>query len=178
MGTPSTCSGQDQTTETSAGPPLPYCYTCQPTKSLSSQQLSPPLFAGFAAGLIPNPLYLQIIFKVEVILNLESPHVGPLSDPPHPRGLDLKNTLLFFSDLLVPARNEPKCSQEALTDELVEVVAQSQSLVLHYIYMLFNYNFATYVNLFQALQREVIAGKVGKFIPYIFMEWMNLRANV
>jgi hypothetical protein len=44
--------------------------------------------------------------------------------------------------------------------------------------MLFNCNFATYVNLFQALQREVIAGKVGKFIPYIFMEWMNLRANV
>jgi hypothetical protein len=54
---------------------------------------------------IPNPLYLQIIFKVEVILNLESPHVGPLSDPPHPRGLDLKNAL------------------EALTDELVEVLA-------------------------------------------------------
>jgi hypothetical protein len=45
-------------------------------------------------------------------------------------------------------------------------------------YMLFNCNYATYVNLFQALQREVIAGKAGKFIPYIFMEWMNLRANV
>jgi hypothetical protein len=54
---------------------------------------------------IPNPLYLQIIFKVEAILNLASPHVGPLSDPPHPRGLDLKNTL------------------EDLTDELVEVVS-------------------------------------------------------
>ena len=68
--------------------------------------------------------------------------------------------------------------QKILTDEMVEAVALSQSPVLHYIYMLFNCNNATYVNLFQALQREVIAGKVGKFIPYIFMEWMNLRANV
>jgi hypothetical protein len=63
---------------------------------------------------LPNPLYLQIIFKVEAILNLASPHVGTLSDPPHPRGLHLKNTLLFFSNLFVPARNEPKCSPKKL----------------------------------------------------------------
>jgi hypothetical protein len=29
----------------------------------------------------------------------------------------------------------------------------------------------------QALSKDIITGAAGKFIPYIFMEWMNLRVN-
>jgi len=58
-----------------------------------SFSLSPP--AGF-----------QPLFKVEPILSLPSMLV--LSQILHtPSGLHLKNTIIFFSNLLVPARNEP-----------------------------------------------------------------------
>jgi hypothetical protein len=49
-------------------------------------------------------------FKVEPIKPLLL--VGPASDPPHLRGPLLKNTLFSFSIIMVPARDEPKCSTE------------------------------------------------------------------
>jgi hypothetical protein len=50
--------------------------------------------------LLSNLLGLLSLFKEWQTLPL--PHVGPVSDPSHPQSPHLKNTHLFFSNLLVP----------------------------------------------------------------------------
>ncbi len=50
----------------------------------------------------------KFLFKVKPIL--ARPFVSPAWDTPHPLGLPLNNTLLFYANLLVLGRNEQKCS--------------------------------------------------------------------
>ncbi len=86
--------------------PQPAAPTANP-----DQVAGPPLpSAAFAVQrVITNLLHLQPLRKVKSILS--RPFVGTASDPQHPmsRGPLLKNTLLSCSNLLVPARNKPKC---------------------------------------------------------------------
>jgi hypothetical protein len=64
------------------------------------------------------------------LFNLSCPLIDPISDPPHPRGLLLKNALISHSNplLFLQRISLNVLPIEALTDELMEAVAPNQSL--------------------------------------------------
>ncbi len=66
--------------------------------------------AGLSFSIFLYQLDFSHSSKFKPILPL--PHLGLVTDPSHPRGPLLKKTLLFFSNLHLHARNEPKCSPE------------------------------------------------------------------